>query len=343
MKDIYLLLHTYGPWLVFGNVLLEQAGLPIPAYPLLIAAGALAAQGDLGWAAALVAAVLACLIADAGWYAGGRRYGGGLLGLICRVSLSRDSCIRQTQVRYTRVGPRVLLIAKFLPGASALSTVMAGHSRMPLRRFLMYDGAGAAIWAGSALIIGAAFRDTLARLLEFMGEYGGYGLMMLAGALGLYLLWRLARRRRTRNRYGRVPRIPLTQLHSLQSSGQAPVLLDVRAVPEDPLPGAIHVDPHGTPQAQQWQWPRDTHIVVYCACPDELTAAVLVDKLRRAGFRNAVALLGGYDGWRASRVQTSAGVAPCGGAAPDEAAAALPVLAAASAAPDRPATSSKCG
>ena len=123
MQDIQLLLEQYGAWLVFGNVLIEQAGLPVPAYPMLIAAGALA--GTAGWLAPWIAATLACLLADSLWYLAGRRYGSRLLAwsASCR---SQDSCIRQTQRLYLRVGVRALLVCKFLPGAGALSTVMAG-------------------------------------------------------------------------------------------------------------------------------------------------------------------------------------------------------------------------
>ena len=104
MQDIQLLLEQYGAWLVFGNVLIEQAGLPVPAYPMLIAAGALA--GTAGWLAPWIAATLACLLADSLWYLAGRRYGSRLLGVVCKLSLSQDSCIRQTQRLYLRVGVR---------------------------------------------------------------------------------------------------------------------------------------------------------------------------------------------------------------------------------------------
>ena len=100
MQDIQLLLEQYGAWLVFGNVLIEQAGLPVPAYPMLIAAGALA--GTAGWLAPWIAATLACLLADSLWYLAGRRYGSRLLGVVCKLSLSQDSCIRQTQRLYLR-------------------------------------------------------------------------------------------------------------------------------------------------------------------------------------------------------------------------------------------------
>ncbi|ALM82622.1 VTT domain-containing protein [Bordetella sp. N] len=300
MKDIQTLLQGYGPLLVFANVLLEQAGLPLPAYPILIVAGAMVVHGDMSWQAILFAAVAGSLIADTAWYYGGRRYGGGLLGTVCRVSLSRDTCIRQTQSLYLRTGPAILLVAKFLPGASALSTVMSGLTRLPMRRFLTYDAAGTIIWAGSAMIIGVVFNDMLAQVLDVLGRYGTYGLGILAVALALYLTYRIFRRRFTIARLSHVPRVTLDELDAWQAGkdqGCDVVLLDVRAGGVDPLPGAIMFDPHDPITTEPRAWPVDARIVVYCACPDEISAAVLAAKLKKAGYEHTWALLGGYNGW----------------------------------------------
>ncbi|OZI18500.1 hypothetical protein CAL26_12290 [Bordetella genomosp. 9] len=309
MKDIEFLLLEYGPLLVFLNVLLEQAGLPIPAYPLLIVAGAMAVQGNLPWELTLVAAVVACLIADAAWYAGGKRFGSGLLNTVCRVSISRDSCIRQTQSLYWRTGPRILFVAKFLPGASALSTVMSGYAGLPFRRFLAYDAVGSVIWAGSALIVGAVFNDMVGQVIAVLGEYGGYGLMAIAVVLALYLGYRWGRRKRTIRRFAHVRRVTLDELDEMQAQGCVPVLLDVRASSDDPLPGAIAFDPHAAIGQEGQAWPLDAHIVVYCACPEEISAAVLADRLLKAGYRNASALAGGYNAWVARQQAAAASLA----------------------------------
>ncbi|OZI35071.1 hypothetical protein CAL29_13385 [Bordetella genomosp. 10] len=300
MKDIQTLLHDYGPLLVFANVLLEQAGLPLPAYPILVVAGAMVMHGDLAWQAVLLAAAAGGLIADTAWYHGGKRYGAGLLATVCRVSLSRDSCIRQTQSLYLRTGPAILLVAKFLPGASALSTVMSGLTRLPMRRFLAFDAAGTLLWAGSAMIVGAAFNDMLGQVLDTLGRYGAYGLGALGAALALYLAYRLFRRRFTIARLSHVPRVTLDELDAWQAAreeGCEVVLLDVRGSGENPLPGAIMFDPRDPIATRPPAWPLDARIVVYCACPDEISAAYLAARLKKAGYRNAWALAGGYNAW----------------------------------------------
>ena len=108
----------YGLPLVFVNVLLEQLGLPIPAVPTLIVAGALSVEKDVSAAAVLGVALVACLIADSVWYALGARHGFPILKTLCRVSLSPDSCVRQTTAAFERWGMPSLLVAKFIPGPS---------------------------------------------------------------------------------------------------------------------------------------------------------------------------------------------------------------------------------
>src|SRR5262245_36100409 len=106
METLVALIQYYGLWFVFINVLMLQAGLPVPAYPTLIITGALATRGGASLPALLAVAVVAALIADLAWYSAGRRFGGGVLKTICKVSLSPDSCVRQTETIFSRWGAR---------------------------------------------------------------------------------------------------------------------------------------------------------------------------------------------------------------------------------------------
>src|SRR6185312_10285299 len=110
------LVARYGPMLVFVNALAAALGLPVPAMPTLVLFGALAAMhpGSLGIALGpvLVLAVCATLIGDSLWFYAGRIYGGTTLKTICRLSLSRDTCVRKTERFFGRWGVRVLTVAK---------------------------------------------------------------------------------------------------------------------------------------------------------------------------------------------------------------------------------------
>lgn len=297
MQDIQLLLEQYGGWLVFANVLVEQAGLPVPAYPMLIAAGALG--GAAGWLVPWLVATVACLLADSLWYVAGRRYGSRLLGVICKMSLSQDSCIRQTQRLYLRIGVRALLVCKFLPGAGALSTVMAGLTGTAYRRFLLYDLVGAMIWAGSALLLGGLFHSVVNDVIEILGTYGGMGLGVLAAVLALYILTRFLRRRILLRSLRIIPRVSVDELMQWRQSGRNPLVFDVRPEAQRDaarIPGAIAVDLKAPLPALDAH-ALDSDIVVYCACPNEVSAALLASRLRAAGYPKTWALRGGFEAW----------------------------------------------
>ncbi|WP_019937453.1 VTT domain-containing protein [Bordetella sp. FB-8] len=297
MQNLQTLLHSYGSWLVFLNVLIEQAGLPIPSYPTLVASGAVF-SGPAGWGSAWLLAILACWLADSAWYWAGGRHGGSLLRMICKVSLSRDSCIRQTQSRFLRVGVFALLISKFLPGAGALTNVMNGYAGTPYRRFVAFELLGALIWSGSGLLLGALFSDTVGRVVGLIGRYGKWGLLLLALVLVLYVAVRALRRWALVRGLRVVPRLSVGELLQWQASGRVPVVIDVRPGPVDSvprIPGALVTEVNAP--IPDLGLRDDSLIVVYCACPNEISAASLAARLRAAGYGDAWALLGGYEAW----------------------------------------------
>src|SRR5881275_3172836 len=157
---------VYGISLIFINVLLEQLGAPVPAVPALIVAGALSRDGKMSSTNILLAALAASLIADYMWFLLGRRYGYRILRTLCRVSLSPDSCVRDTEANFERWGMKSLLIAKFVPGFSTVAPPLAGATNAGVFAFLIYDGLGALLWAGAAIAAGRAFHHAIGSLVD---------------------------------------------------------------------------------------------------------------------------------------------------------------------------------
>ena len=159
------LIEQYGLALVFVNVLLERAGLPLPATPTLLVCGAFAATGRLSAWSIFVVAVVACVIGDTLWYAAGRYYGRQVMKFLCRVSLSPDSCVRTTENRFERWGRLTLVLAKFVPGLSTVARPLAGAMRLPLGSFELLNGLGSVLWAGAAIGTGMLFQTQIGLLL----------------------------------------------------------------------------------------------------------------------------------------------------------------------------------
>ncbi len=234
----FLTLHGYA--VIFLFVLTEQAGLPLPASPLLVAAGALAGVGRLDFATAVGLSMAACLLGDSLWYSLGRFRGGSVLRLLCRISLEPDSCVRSTEDIYTKHGARLLLVAKFVPGLSTVATPMAGMFRLAVWRFLLLDTAGAFLWAGAFTFIGWVFRSQVDKLLDYMGRMGTWVGVLVGSVFALYIAYKYIQRRRF-YRQLRIARISPDVLKQRLDNNEELLIVDLRHPvewPEGFIPGA---------------------------------------------------------------------------------------------------------
>jgi membrane protein DedA with SNARE-associated domain len=245
MRLVSSLVHyvlLYGVSLIFVNVILEQLGMPVPAAPALIVAGALSRDGKLSSTNVLLAALLASLIADYIWFLLGRRYGYRILRVLCRISLSPDSCVRDTEARFERWGLKSLLIAKFIPGFSTVAPPLAGAAGHGTLAFVVYDGIGALIWAGAAVAAGRTFHRAIDRVLAALENLGGWALLVVACLLLLVIAVKWAQRVHFLRQL-RLARIKPEELKAMLDRGEVTVVLDVRS------PGARKHDPRAIPTA----------------------------------------------------------------------------------------------
>ena len=261
-------LVRYGVLLVAGNVFLEQLGLPIPAMPLFVVAGALVAEGRLPGPGLLLAVLGAALAADTIWFLLGREYGWHILRFLCGLSLSADTCVRKTSSAYDRFGLRTLLFAKFLPGLSAVSVPIAGTLRAPFFRFLAYDTAGTLLWAGTGIGLGVVFHEQVEAVLELLRRFGAGALGVLASGLALYLAFRLWRRQRTLGAFRMARLTPQVLAERLLAGDESLVVVDVRhrlSRRDDPrkVPGALVAD-LGELDAKLGDIPVGKDVALYC-------------------------------------------------------------------------------
>ena len=291
----------HGYLLVFAWVFAEQAGLPIPSAPLLLAVGALAGTHRMNLGAAIVFAVLGAVASDSMWYELGRLKGVRVLQLLCRISLEPDSCVRRTQVSFSRNGARVLLAAKFIPGLNAMAAPLSGIIRMGWRKFLLFDAIGTLAWVSAFVVTGYAFSGELERVAARAAYLGEWLVVLVLGGFAGYVLWKFYNRQKFLRKL-RIARITPEELKEKIDAGEDVLVVDLRhaldfdANPQT-IPGALHVDAAELEEAAD-VIPRDREIVLFCACPNEVTAARLALLLRSKGITQIRPLAGGYDGWR---------------------------------------------
>jgi membrane protein DedA with SNARE-associated domain len=267
MNDTLQFVVQYGYALLFGWVLIEQGGLPIPATPLLLAAGALAGQGRMSLPLVILAGTAGCLGADLFWYSFGKRRGAVVLNLLCRIAMEPDSCVRRTETIFSKRGPRTLLICKFVPGLNTAAPALAGMVRVPYPRFIVFDLLGGLLWTIAYSLLGFIFSkqlDRVARDAHLLG--GGLVILFVTGVIA-YVLYRWRERERFIQQV-KGDRITPDELKHQLESGERPTIIDLRHpldVLTDPrtLPGALQISPEDLP-ARRGEITRDGEIVLFC-------------------------------------------------------------------------------
>ncbi|HEX6812130.1 MAG TPA: VTT domain-containing protein [Planctomycetota bacterium] len=267
MQSLVDTLVRNGYLVVFLWVLGSQAGIPVPAIPVLLAAGALAGTGQLDLLTAAGLSLAACLLGDSLWFLLGRRRGNRVLALLCRLALEPDACVRDTQASFARNQVLTLVGAKFVPGLSTMAPPLAGMFGMTWTRFLLLDTFGAAVWTLCFLLPGYALSDRLEQLAEHAALGGAWLLGILAGCIVLLVLVKVVRRRAFL-RGLRVARIEPQDLHRKLADGEPLFLVDLRHALDfdaDPrvIPGALRV-PAEQIELHHVAIPRDRDVVLYC-------------------------------------------------------------------------------
>jgi membrane protein DedA with SNARE-associated domain len=250
-------------------VLAEQIGLPIPAVPVLLGVGALIGAERMSPALAFGVALAASLPPDIIWYELGRRRGGRVLGLLCRISLEPDSCVRRTENLFMQRGRKTLVIAKFVPGLSTVAPPLAGIVGIARWQFILLDVAGVIVWAGAWIGLGYLFSDALEAVASRADRLGSWLLVVVGVALTSYVLIKLVARHRFL-RSLRIARITPEELKRRLDTGDNALtiidtrsLLDVTAAPYA-IPGAIWIAAEEIEQ-RHLEVPRDREVVLYCS------------------------------------------------------------------------------
>ena len=288
-------------WVVFLNVLLQQAGLPVPAVPTLLLAGSLAVSSNQ-LANILAAAIVASVIADWMWYLAGRAFGYRVLSGLCKLSINPGSCVSQTEARFVRWGLGSLVVAKFIPGFSTVAPPIAGSLRMALPGFLLAAAAGAALWAGLALGTGWILRREVQTVISALDEQAGSVLVVVVGIVAIGLGWKLWQKYRFRQ-WSAVPHITPSEVLAAMEARQPLLLLDLRGASmvaeTGPIVGATIAE-HDRLLDAVGNWPRSQPIVTLCACPEDAGAVQAARRLLAEGYLSVRPLKGGYEAWLAA-------------------------------------------
>jgi membrane protein DedA with SNARE-associated domain/rhodanese-related sulfurtransferase len=299
IDDLLRIFQAHGELGIFLIVFSKRMGVPIPVVPFLLLAGARSMREAPFALSVLALATLASVLADGAWFLAGRRYGRGMLELVCRISMSPDTCIRKSELTFADRGAATVVLGKFLPGVGGLVPPLAGALGMPAMSFLVLNLAGSLVWTATILAAGLLFHEQLTQLMAALQSMGSQAVPLLLLALGLYLGWLVLRRVLVTMAALKAPRIAPRELADLIARGEPILVLDVRGTAlaaQAHIPGALHARSERSLLDEVARVPAGVDLVAYCDCPNDVTAARLAAKLRKRGLPVRV-LAGGFRGW----------------------------------------------
>src|SRR5262245_32651396 len=249
------LLTQHGLAVVFAWAFAVQAGVPAPAVPMLLGAGALSGSGRMDLALAVAAAMAATLGADVLWYALGRSYGTRVLEILCRFSADRDSLVRHAKERFAVHRLRYLVLAKFLPGANPLAAGLAGAVPVRPELFLLYAAVGALLWAGAWILLGYLCADVIGLIAARAARLGTPMVVVVVAGLIAYVVFRYARRRRFLRHLQKARITPIELARRLDAGDTVTIVdlrtaLDVETAPYR-IPGARWIAPEALDDLHQ--------------------------------------------------------------------------------------------
>ena len=307
MPHLIALLQTYGVLIVFAIVLVEQAACRFPPFrswswparwrSTAASAGPRPSPSPCG----------ACLITDLFWFRAGRFYGKRILSLLCRISLSPDYCVSQTEDKFRRYGPKSLIVSKFIPGFNTIASPMSGALGCRTPRFLAFSISGSLLWSGTGIALGAVFHESVdQRAGTCSATMGTTALLVLLACWRCSSLYKYVERRRFRaGRAGRAHRHRRTgqpDRRAATTRSSSTPAAPPRSQLEQAIPGALIYD-DCEPGQLMATLDKDRHIVVYCSCPNDVTAAQVAKQFLANGFHRARPLHGGLDAWNAHHGQ----------------------------------------
>lgn len=302
MNETVQFLARHGYALLIGAILARQACLPIPANLFLIAAGALAHSRRLSLSAAVGLSVLAFLAADLAWFEAGRRFGDRVLHFVCGLSRDAESCAHRATNAFSRHGIRTLLFSKFVIGLDAVAVPLAGAGGIRRARFLAFDFVGALLWSAIYAAVGYFFSNQLELVAVHLERIGILAALIAAVAFGFYLARKFARWEKFLREF-RLARITPEQLRDKMDKGEDVLIMDLQGRPDAAaellgIPGAVRINPRRLEQFRDLAIAPARQVVLYCACPGEITSARVALALRQKGFKHVRPLAGGLKAWR---------------------------------------------
>jgi membrane protein DedA with SNARE-associated domain len=187
LETIQNIAREYGYWAVFGGILLENTGIPIPGETITLVGGFLAGSGELNYWLVLGSAIVGAVIGDNFGYWVGFYGGWSLLTRVSRLFRIKEEQLFEVRDQFAQNAAKAVILGRFVALLRIFAGPLAGTVRMPYFQFLLCNFSGAALWAFVTISV-AYFAGTLVPIETLMTGMAQFGLVVLVIIVGWFAL-----------------------------------------------------------------------------------------------------------------------------------------------------------
>lgn len=187
LETIQNIAHEYGYWAVFGGILLENTGIPIPGETITLVGGFLAGSGELDFWLVLASALGGAILGDNFGYWVGYYGGWSLVTRVGRLFRIKEEQLVGVRDQFAQNAAKAVIFGRFVALLRIFAGPLAGTVRMPYPQFLLCNLVGASIWAG-VTITAAYFAGSLVSLETLMGWMSQFAAVVVAIVIGWFAL-----------------------------------------------------------------------------------------------------------------------------------------------------------
>lgn len=181
-------LQTYGYWALFFVIFLEDFGLPLPGETILLASSYMAAAGKMDTIDIFIIAVIAAILGDNLGYLIGLKGGRKFLTKYGHYIFLDEDRLHHLDSFFTKHGASIVIPARFIDGLRQVNGLLAGMSRLPWRKFVLYNVLGAILWVAAWMALIQILYTQASQYLGVVKNIQTYLfillILLIAGAIG---------------------------------------------------------------------------------------------------------------------------------------------------------------
>jgi len=196
-KYVEILLSHGGLWIyliVAFSMFFEYVFPPFPGDVAIFSAGFIAGDGSASVMIVLISALLGSIAGLTVVYVVGRKYGRAILSRR-KIWFINQSLITKTENWYTRVGAKLLLFSKFLPGVRFALVFFSGIAAVPFKKALTLTAISCLIWNSMVILLAFYLQRNIQSVYRILSTYRIIIPLILLFIILVWIIKILAKRR----------------------------------------------------------------------------------------------------------------------------------------------------